>query len=117
MLWHNPITAAELIYVKVTRAWYGTYSHRLETLVAVLMAGYVGICIIGAATWRAVRVGLRERAYLVLPVVGYFWILSAAFEPLVRYMIPSLGLMFLFTLYDSGDNHASTLVRVKTENR
>jgi len=115
MLWHSPITAAEMIYVKVTRAWYGTYSHRLETLVAILMAGYVGICIIGATTWRAAQVGLRERAYLVFPVVGYFWILTAAFEPLVRYMVPSLGLMFLFTLYNSANRQDGNLAYVKTE--
>ena len=65
--------------------------------------------------WCSNMLDMREEPYLVLPVVGYFWVMSAAFEPLVRYMTPSLGLMFVFTLYDSRNHHASNLVRIKTE--
>ena len=87
--------AFQLVGMKILRAWFGTDSHTYEASAATLIVFY-GLLILGGFIGA-----LRQRlvstpvAALLIGLTIYFWSLSVLFEPLVRYMIPHLGLLFV----------------------
>jgi hypothetical protein len=91
----DPRAVAELFGLKIVRAWYATDSHRYELHLLALQALYLPLCAWGA--WAARRHSARARraAVVVLAVVGCFWGMSAAINPLMRYMVPGMGLLFV----------------------
>ena len=95
MLVQHPIAAVQLVYIKITRPWYGTYSNRWSVQAGSLMLGYLLACIMGIVTSFILRTELLKIGVLGLVVIGYFWAIASIFEPLVRYLTPTLGLMFL----------------------
>ena len=90
----NVALALRFFWLKVSRSWYGTDSHRNERLVGYLQIFYLTVCGLGLIqTIR--RPQTRMLALLVSLMVLYFWAFSVVFTPLVRYMIPALGFLFL----------------------
>jgi hypothetical protein len=87
--------AFQLVGMKILRAWFGTDSHAYEVSAATLSVLY-GLLIlggfIGALRQRLVPIPV---AALLIGLTFYFWSLSVLFEPLVRYMVPHLGLLFV----------------------
>ena len=87
--------AFQLVGMKILRAWFGTDSHTYEASAATLIVFY-GLLIlggfIGALRQRLVSIPV---AALLVGLTLYFWSLSVLFEPLVRYMVPHLGLLFV----------------------
>jgi len=93
-LGENVTLALRFFWLKVSRSWYGTDSHRNERLAGYLQIFYLTVCGLGLIeTMR--RPQTRMLALLVSLMVLYFWAFSVAFTPLVRYMIPALGFLFL----------------------
>ena len=95
MLVQHPIAAVQLVYIKITRPWYGTYSNRWGQLAGSLMLGYLLASIMGIVTSMILRTELLKIGVLSLVIIGYYWAIASIFEPLVRYLTPTLGLMFL----------------------
>ena len=86
--------AVRFIWLKITRSWYGTDSHDREGMAALLQSLYLIICVLGSiGAWKQKKG--QSLVVLVWSVTAYFWMFSVAFTPLVRYMIPALGLLFL----------------------
>ncbi|HUO51737.1 MAG TPA: glycosyltransferase family 39 protein [Gemmatimonadaceae bacterium] len=84
-----------LAALKLARAWYGTDSQRLDRYILLLQLFYIA-----ALAW-AMRMAWRaggERRRLAI-IAGafllYFWGMSVLALPLVRYMVPAIGLAFL----------------------
>ena len=91
----DPAAVLKLAAIKALRSWYGSDSRRLEALSAGLQAVYL-LLVLGCSGF-AIRYGgpARRLAIGVWIVAGYFWFMTAAVLPLLRYMVPSMGLLFL----------------------
>jgi len=92
----RPLGVAKLLGLKVLRTWYGTDSHRNEAQIAGLQALYFLPVALGALiAWRR---GSAPRLLVVLVVAFtlYFWAMTVLVLSIVRYMVPVLGLLFLF---------------------
>jgi 4-amino-4-deoxy-L-arabinose transferase-like glycosyltransferase len=91
----RPAAAVKLVAIKLARAWYGTDSQRLERPILLLQALY--LLLLGVATALVWRAGGRPRELAILcwAVVLYFWFMNIVSLPLVRYMTPAVGLLFL----------------------
>jgi len=86
--------AVRFIWLKVTRSWYGTDSHNHEGIAALLQGFYLIVCVLGSiGAWKQKKG--QNLMVLVWGVTVYFWMFAVVFTPLVRYMVPALGLLFL----------------------
>lgn len=92
----TPLPAFKFYLMKVSRVWFGTYTHKGENFVIALQIFYFALLLF--CGWKSYqrKWGNREFIIFVSGLVGYFWILGVIFEPLVRYMVAPMGLMFVF---------------------
>jgi len=91
----NPIPGISFYFLKLRRAWYGTYSHRLEFWTLLIQAGYFVLLSLSILKIHQNRLRPKYVCVLTTFVVLYFWLLAILFEPLVRYMVAPMGLLFL----------------------
>ena len=89
----NPKVGFDLFWLKLSRSWYGTDSNRYEYYSAVLQLVYL-FFIVPALIKACRQENTRILALLALFITCYFWSFAVAFTPLVRYMIPALGVLF-----------------------
>jgi hypothetical protein len=91
----HPVGVAGLVGMKMTRAWFGTDSQRMERYILLIQAVY--LTLLGWGAWVAWRKGgdKRRLAIIVLGVLATCWAMSVLTLPLVRYMVPAIGLMFV----------------------
>jgi hypothetical protein len=92
----NKIGAIELLGTKVIRSWFGTDSHRYENYSLPLILIYGSLIIVGFIQIMRRNLVSKPLVFFVLGLTAYFWILCVIFEPLVRYLVPQMGLLFLF---------------------
>ena len=94
-MWDMPVAAIQFIGIKIARSWYGTYSHRNELITVVLQIFYLPAIILSLI--RGIRWNLFPNDFLVLSlsVTLYYWGMSVLFEPLVRYMVPAIGVLYI----------------------
>lgn len=90
----SPGAVTRLLVLKVGRSWYATDSRRYERPILVVQLFY--LTLIAWAAWRSWTQGgaARSLAALALAITMYTWFLTAAMLPIVRYMVPPIGLMF-----------------------
>ena len=95
VMWNNPVAAIQFLGIKITRSWYGTYSHRNEMIAALLQVVYLGAILLSLI--RGIRLKLLPNDFLVvsLSITFYYWSMSVLFEPIVRYMIPAIGILYV----------------------
>jgi hypothetical protein len=86
---------AGLVVLKLVRAWYGTDSQRLEEYVAVIQLVYLAL--LACAWYVALRAGGERKrlALIVASILILFWCMSVLALPLVRYMVPAIGIAFV----------------------
>jgi len=91
----RPMAVGELLALKVARSWYGTDSGRHEGVILLIQALYVPVAL--WASFVAWRQGGRSRqlAVSVAVTVVYFWAMVTLVVPLLRYMVPAVGLLFV----------------------
>jgi len=92
----NQAGALQLLAVKVVRSWYGTDSHRYETLSRTLISLYGFLVVAGLILGARRSLISNSTLLLTLALTAYFWMMCIVFEPLVRYLVPHLGVLFLF---------------------
>ena len=91
----DPLGALYLLGIKVVRSWYGTDSHKLESYAIGIQLVYISmisLSLIGIIKKSLVH---KEILFIVLALILYYWATSVLFEPLVRYLIPALGLLMI----------------------
>lgn len=89
----DPVVAAELVVYKALRSWYGTESFRNEGLIAAAQVVWVGLAVAGGVA--CCRRGGARRWYVVLVLATTLatWATAIAALSIVRYLVPTLGLM------------------------
>jgi 4-amino-4-deoxy-L-arabinose transferase-like glycosyltransferase len=93
----RPLELAQLIWWKARRAWYGTDSQRGEETWLAWMHG-VYLVFMGAGAlllWQGAGGGRRWLAVSGLLVL-YYWAMTVLALTIVRYMLPAIGLMFVW---------------------
>ncbi len=113
----HPVGMAGLVGMKLLRAWYGTDSQRLDLYIALVQVVYLALLARAArVAWRSG--GERRRsATLVMVLIAYFWLMSALALPLVRYMVPAIGLGFLWlpVLAEKQETRRDVLATLSTQ--
>lgn len=99
-LWDNfreqPGTVMKFLALKAVRAWYATDSQRFEILSAGVQLVYLLLGTLGIVmTWRH-RPHARFLVLMGLATVLYFWLITLSALPILRYMIPAMGLVIVF---------------------
>jgi 4-amino-4-deoxy-L-arabinose transferase-like glycosyltransferase len=92
----EPFAVLELILLKARRAWYANDSQSLERWIALLQAPYLLLAAVGAVVATKLGLGQRRLTLVVLLVTGYFWIMTIAALPVLRYMVAAMGLLMPF---------------------
>lgn len=90
-----PAAFAKLMVIKIARSWYGIDSRMLEMPTILLQAVYLLLILWGSVySWR--RGGaLRRMTGGNWLIVLYFWAMTFLVIPLLRYMVPVIGLLML----------------------
>ncbi len=91
----RPIDALYMLSTKILRSWYGTDSHKLEDYAIGIQLVYMSM--ISLSLIRIIKKSLvhKEILFIVLALIFYYWAMSVLFEPLVRYLIPALGMLLI----------------------
>jgi hypothetical protein len=91
----RPIAVGEWLALKAARSWYGTDSGRHEAAILLIQAVYVAALLWATvAAWR--RGGIsRQLTVSVWVMVVYTWAMASLVLPILRYMVPALGLLFV----------------------
>jgi hypothetical protein len=92
----KPLTVIKLMAIKTVRSWYGTFSNRFETPIALVQIVYAMLLLWASVLlWRK-RPDCHFMLIAGIAVLGYFWGLTICVDPLVRYMMPALGALIIF---------------------
>ena len=99
----TPLAFARFAFIKAARSWYGVDSRTFEGPTLIVQAAYLLLIV-----WGSVAVFLsRFRAALDRPddvrrmvagnwlIVAYFWAMTMTAVPLLRYMLPVMGPLFV----------------------
>ncbi len=90
----DPLSLATLYGAKLAKTWYLSDSGRWDLWILVLHMPWWILAVAGGVRW--LRRSRRDPAlWLVLGVVAYMWVVSAAVSDLARYMAPVYGLLGL----------------------
>jgi len=91
----HPLGTVGLIAYKLLRVGYGTDSQQFDSALLVVQ-GILFLCLLwlSLVAWR-MGPPPRQLLKFLISVIGYFWIMSSLALPLVRYIVPALGLAFL----------------------
>jgi len=96
---NRPVPLLKLIGLKLVRSWYGTstrwYEEReiLAVQILYLIAGFLGLIIYVIKT---AKTKTRDMIFLLGPVF-YFWMMAFFSVSIMRYMIPAMGLIIIFS--------------------
>jgi len=93
----RPLQFAQLLWWKAKRAWYGTNSQRSEeTWLGWMHAAYMILSIAGALLLWQGPVGGRRWLVVSGVLVFYYWGMTVLVLSIVRYMLPAIGLLFVW---------------------
>lgn len=91
----QPAATLKMLGLKMLRAWYGTNTGRLETLIIPVQVGYLTLI-----SWSCLA-SLRRSdfppaaTWMVILNLGYFWAVTVLVLSILRYMVPAIGLSFI----------------------
>jgi Dolichyl-phosphate-mannose-protein mannosyltransferase len=91
----NPRGFAELLVLKVRRAWYGMYSKRYEWLILALQLPYLLLAAAGVVLSFVIHKEKKPPLIFVYSLVVYFWIMTCLVVPMLRYMVPVMSWVML----------------------
>ena len=93
----RPIPVMKIIWLKLSRSWYGTSSRwKEEPLILAIQLFYIISAIFG------LRIVLKRKTEIsfvifILLIILYFWAMIFSVVSIMRYMIPVMGLVMIFS--------------------
>lgn len=93
----HPIAFLKLMAIKAARAWYATSEMWWEKKILLVQLLYLIPAIAGIAT--SFKKFKEKTAYLVflLIIIFYFWLATIAALSILRYMVPVMGIIIIFS--------------------
>lgn len=96
-LFTQPLTLFKLFFLKFIRSWYATYGMWWEREILLMQIPYLASGIIGIIfVLRKYRKQLFGSALFLLLIL-YFWIMTFLGLSIVRYMVPVMGFLMIFS--------------------
>ncbi len=83
--------------IKAANSWYRTDSNQYDNLLLLIQIPYLLLFIVGAVMALRGEAFIRNVAIMVLVTSTYFWMMTILVLSIVRYMLPTIGLLFLLT--------------------
>jgi len=93
----NPITLLKLIGIKIGRAWYATSEMWWEKQILIIQLIYLVPAIAGIMIWFKKNKEKILYLFFLLVIVFYFWTATVLALSILRYMIPVMGLIMIFS--------------------
>lgn len=92
----DPVTVTLYFLIKAARSWYGSDTGSMDNIGLLLQIPYLLVII--AAAFIALRSGGQARFYVLSTslFILYFWLLAITSYPLLRYLVPMFGMLFIF---------------------
>jgi len=87
----RPVVVAKLLVIKAARSWYGTDSGRRELATAAILAVILGGSVL---SWRRYS-DTRPLILSIWLVTLYFLGMAVSVLSILRYMVPTMGLLFI----------------------
>lgn len=92
----HPLAVMQLLAMKAARAWYGTDTGKHEGLIMAFQIPYLIAVIWGGwNAWKRNEHG-KELVVLIVLLTLYFWAMTVMTLSILRYMVPAMGLLFVF---------------------
>lgn len=92
----QPLAVTKLFMLKAARSWYGTDSQRFDNLILLLQVPYLLMILIASGMCLQRRKeGQRKLAICIWTIVIYFWVMSVLALSILRYLLPTMGLLFI----------------------
>lgn len=92
----NTCSFIKLIGIKAARCWYGTDEMWHEREILLLQLPYLLLGILGIYRTSRNKTYLNGMVLLLI-IIGYFWIMSIMVLSIVRYMVPAMAFVGVFT--------------------
>jgi len=93
----NPITLLKLIGIKIGRAWYATSEMWWEKQILIVQLIYLVPAMAGIIIWfKKIKEKISYLLFLLI-IIFYFWAVTVAALSILRYMIPVMGLIMIFS--------------------
>lgn len=92
-----PVAFAKIMIIKMGRAWYGTSQMWLENRIALVQLPYLTLGVFGIMTAFRHRREKLKQIIVILAVVMYFWLMVTATLSIMRYTIPAMSLIIIFS--------------------
>lgn len=94
---NNPGPVLTLVGLKACRSWYGTDEMWYEQYTRIIQVFYITLSVIGVIIcFRIYRERLGFTCFLLTMIV-YFWGMTTLVLSVLRYMIPAMGFMIMFS--------------------
>jgi len=94
----QPIAFLKLIAIKMSRAWYARDSLYSENIILAIQIPYILSALLGMIVlWRKIKNNPAVKIFIV--TILYFWALATIGPSLVRYMVPAMALMIIFSSF------------------
>lgn len=96
----HPIAFFKLIGLKMVRAWYSTSQmwwegQILAVQILYLLTGFIGIAL-GIKTFGGRAENIKD-IIILLSIILYFWGMTILGLSMLRYMVPAMGLLIIFS--------------------
>ena len=91
----NPIGLAQVLGLKVIRAWYGTNSGRFELVNLLVQLVFIPLLVF--AHWKEREKSSATTSLVLMSILAilYFWGMTLVGMSIVRYMVPGLSIAFV----------------------
>jgi len=93
----HPVTFFKLLAIKMARSWYATSEMWLEKQILLLQSPYLISGLVGLILFFKKLKDKMAYLFFLLTVIFYFWALATATFSILRYMIPAMGLLIVFS--------------------
>ena len=94
---NRPIPFLKLLGLKILRTWYATSQKWYETLILAIQAPYLLSAFAGLISAIKIYRKKKRNVILLLGIIFYFWIMTIYAHSILRYMIPVMGLVVIFS--------------------
>lgn len=94
---NNPLTFLELIGLRILRAWYATYKMWWEDKILAVQSLYLITGLGGIICGMRIYKDRIRSIILLLSIVFYFWGMTVLVNSILRYMVPAMGLLMIFS--------------------
>lgn len=93
---NNPSGVLQFFVLKATRSWYGSDSMRYEEVILAIQLFYLTLA--GLGLFQLLRQGenLTRWVWTLVILCLYFWFATITVLPILRYMLPAMGLLMVF---------------------